>query len=167
MARYCLTGSYIALTFPRASPPVTNAALSTAFQADQHLSTDWSDMTTPTSRYCLPAGHLLLLSTLLRFQRAKRKSWVKWQPAFRLVKVVFVVVNRQHRVQNQTVVPVVSVVVKTKAQNILLLSTLLRFQRDNYLHEITQGVATLYPGLCAGCPFGALLLIIAHQTVHP
>ena len=113
MARYCLTGSYIALTFPRASPPVTNAALSTAFQADQHLSTDWSDMTTPTSRYCLPAGHLLLLSTLLRFQRDKRKSWVKWQPAFRLVKVVFVVVNRQHRVQNQTVVSVVSVVVKT------------------------------------------------------
>ena len=67
MARYCLTGSYIALTFPRASPPVTNAALSTAFQADQHLSTDWSDMPTPTSRYSLPAGHLLLLSTLLRF----------------------------------------------------------------------------------------------------
>ena len=49
-------------------------------------------------------------------QRDKRKSWVKWQPAFRLVKVVFVVVNRQHRVHNQTVVPVVSVVVKTKAQ---------------------------------------------------
>ena len=41
---------------------------------------------------------------------------LKWQPAFRLVKVVFVVVNRQHRVHNQTVVPVVSVVVKTKAQ---------------------------------------------------
>ena len=37
---------------------------------------------------------------------------LKWQPAFRLVKVVFVVVNRQHRVHNQTVVPVVSVVVK-------------------------------------------------------
>ncbi|MDY4927133.1 MAG: hypothetical protein SO142_07965, partial [Prevotella sp.] len=50
-------------------------------------------------------------------QRDKRKSWVKWQPAFRLVKVVFVVVNRQHRVHNQTVVPVVSVVVKTKNQN--------------------------------------------------
>ena len=49
-------------------------------------------------------------------QRDKRKSWFKWQPAFRLVKVVFVVVNRQHRVHNQTVVPVVSVVVKTKAQ---------------------------------------------------
>ena len=53
---------------------------------------------------------------LLRFQRDKRKSRVKWQPDFRLVKVVFVVVNRQHRVHNQTVVPVVSVVVKTKAQ---------------------------------------------------
>ena len=40
-------------------------------------------------------------------------------PAFRLVKVVFVVVNRQHRVHNQTVVPAVSVVVKTKAQKII------------------------------------------------
>ena len=29
------------------------------------------------------------------------------------------------------------------------LSTLLRLQRDHHLHEITQGVATLYPGLCA------------------
>ena len=54
--------------------------------------------------------------TSTRLQRDKRKSRVKWQPAFRLVKVVFVVVNRQHGVQNQTVVPVVSVVVKTKAQ---------------------------------------------------
>ena len=44
---------------------------------------------------------------------------LKWQPAFRLVKVVFVVVFRQHRVQNQTVVPVVCVVVKTKAQKII------------------------------------------------
>ncbi|MDY5034675.1 MAG: hypothetical protein SO064_09385, partial [Prevotella sp.] len=70
------------------------------------------------------ALNILLLSTLLRFtfpfsrrplvQRDKRKNRVKWQPAFRLVKVVFVVVNRQHRVHNQTVVPVVSVVVKTK-----------------------------------------------------
>ena len=56
--------------------------------------------------------------TSTRFQRDKRKSWVKWQPAFRLVKVVFVVVNRQHRVHNQTVVPVVSVVVKTKARQL-------------------------------------------------
>ena len=48
--------------------------------------------------------------------RISRKSMVKWQQAFRLVKVVFVVVNRQHRVPNQTVVPVVSVVVKTKAR---------------------------------------------------
>ena len=54
--------------------------------------------------------------TSTRCKRDKRKSRVKWQPAFRLVKVVFVVVNRQHRVQNQTVVPVVSVVVKTQAQ---------------------------------------------------
>ena len=29
------------------------------------------------------------------------------------------------------------------------LSTLLRLQRDHHLYEITQGVATLYPGLCA------------------
>ena len=50
--------------------------------------------------------------TSTRCKRDKRKSRVKWQPAFRLVKVVFVVVNRQHRVHNQTVVPVVSVVVK-------------------------------------------------------
>ena len=41
---------------------------------------------------------------------------LKRQPAFRLVKVVFVVVNRQHRVQNQTVVPVVSVVVKREGE---------------------------------------------------
>ena len=65
------------------------------------------------------ALNILLLSMLFRFKRDKRKSWVKWQPAFRLVKVVFVVVNRQHRVHNQTVVPVVSVVVKTKAQEII------------------------------------------------
>ena len=59
--------------------------------------------------------------------------------------------------------------------NILLLSTLLRLQRDHHRHEITQGAAALYPGLCAfaltarqlptwtselGCP------IFAHQTVH-
>ena len=60
------------------------------------------------------------LDSAMRAVSAKeRKSWGKWQPAFRLVKVVFVVVNRQHRVHNQTVVPVVSVVVKTKAQKII------------------------------------------------
>ena len=64
------------------------------------------------------ALYVLLLSTLLRFQRDKRKSWVKWQPAFRLVKFVFVVVNRQHRVHNQTVVPVVSVVVKREGDSL-------------------------------------------------
>ena len=47
--------------------------------------------------------------------------------------------------------------VSAKALNIQLLSTLLHFQRDQHLHEITQGVATLYPGLCAGCPFGATI----------
>ena len=31
----------------------------------------------------------------------------------------------------------------------LLLSTLLRLQRDHHQHEITQGAAALYPGLCA------------------
>ena len=39
--------------------------------------------------------------------------------------------------------------VSAKALYVRLLSTLLRFQRDHHLHEITQGVATLYPGLCA------------------
>ena len=38
---------------------------------------------------------------------------------------------------------------RAKALYVLLLSTLLRLQRDHHLHEITQGVATLYPGLCA------------------
>ena len=52
-------------------------------------------------------------------QRDKRKSCVKWQPAFRLVKVVFVVVNRQHRVHNQAVVPVVCVVVERNLLNVV------------------------------------------------
>ena len=39
--------------------------------------------------------------------------------------------------------------VSAKSLYVLLLSTLLRLQRDHHLHEITQGVATLYPGLCA------------------
>ena len=39
--------------------------------------------------------------------------------------------------------------VSAKALCILLLSTLLRLQCDHHLHEIAQGVATLYPGLCA------------------
>ena len=38
---------------------------------------------------------------------------------------------------------------KRKSVIILLLSTLLRLQRDHNLHKITQGVAALYPGLCA------------------
>ena len=33
MARYCLPGSRTGTTFPRASPPVTTASLSTALQA--------------------------------------------------------------------------------------------------------------------------------------
>ena len=32
---------------------------------------------------------------------------------------------------------------------------------------IYPGCRFAYPGLCAGCPFRALLLIFAHQTVHP
>ena len=43
---------------------------------------------------------------------------LKWQPAFRLVKVVFVVVNRQHSARSkQTVVIVVSVVVKKNSMS--------------------------------------------------
>ena len=38
MARYCLTGSRMGTTYPRASPPVTTASLSTALQAGRHLS---------------------------------------------------------------------------------------------------------------------------------
>ena len=38
---------------------------------------------------------------------------------------------------------------RAKALYVLLLSTLLRLQREHHLHEVTQGVATLYPGLCA------------------
>ena len=74
----------------------------------------------PGCRYALPLamrslGFAFPFSRRPLVQRDKRKSWVKWQPAFRLVKVVFVVVNRQHRVHNQTVVPVV---VKTKARQL-------------------------------------------------
>ena len=39
--------------------------------------------------------------------------------------------------------------VSAKALFVLLLSTLLHLQRAYQLHQITQGVATLYPGLCA------------------
>ena len=45
--------------------------------------------------------------------------------------------------------------------------TLLRLQRARTMSHYTQGAATLYPGLCVGCPFRALLLIFVHQTVHP
>ena len=37
MARYYLTGSCMGTTYPRASPPVTTASLSTALQAGRHL----------------------------------------------------------------------------------------------------------------------------------
>ena len=66
---------------------------------------------------CLCCYCCYYISVVFQNPQAKNSSKnLKWQPAFRLVKVVFVVVNRQHRVHNQTVVPVVSVVVKTKAQ---------------------------------------------------
>ena len=38
---------------------------------------------------------------------------------------------------------------RAKALSVLLVSMLLPFQGDHQLHAITQGVATLYPGLCA------------------
>ena len=80
---------------------------------------------------CLCCYCCYYISVVFQNPQAKNSSKnLKWQPAFRLVKVVFVVVNRQHRVHNQTVVPVVSVVVKTKAQKVL--STLLRLQRDKH-----------------------------------
>ena len=69
---------------------------------------------------CLCCYCCYYISVVFQNLQAKNSSKnLKWQPAFRLVKVVFVVVNRQHRVHNQTVVPVVSVVVKTKAQKII------------------------------------------------
>ena len=66
--------------------------------------------------------------------------------------------------------------VSAKALYILLLSTLLRLQRVIILHEITQGAATLYPGLCAFAltarpsPTWTSELgysIFEHQTVYP
>ena len=39
--------------------------------------------------------------------------------------------------------------VSAKALYILLLYMLLPFLGDHHLHEITQGAAALYPGLCA------------------
>ena len=62
---------------------------------------------------CLCCYCCYYISVVFQNPQAKNSSKnLKWQPAFRLVKVVFVVVNRQHRVQNHTVVPDVSVVVK-------------------------------------------------------
>ena len=66
--------------------------------------------------------------------------------------------------------------VSAKALCILLLSTLLRLQRDHHLYEIAQGVATLYPGLCTFALTARQLpswnselgySIFAHQIVHP
>ena len=64
------------------------------------------------TRYCLTGSRTGIFN---RGLRPRLRTLRLVQPS-RLVKVVFVVVNRQHRVHNQTVVPVVSVVVKTKAQ---------------------------------------------------
>ena len=65
---------------------------------------------------CLCCYCCYYISVVFQNPQAKNSSKnLKWQPAFRLEKVVFVVVNRQHRVHNHTVVPVVYVVVKTKA----------------------------------------------------
>ena len=64
--------------------------------------------------------------------------------------------------------------VSAKALYILLLSTLLRLQRGHHLHEIAQGVAALYPGLCAfaltaragQCVFGEQVVRINHEQFH-
>ena len=89
---------------------VTTASLSTALQAGRRLSPGWSRRGTT-----LQAAAWAQQSAcgFWKTTETTGTTSLKWQPAFRLVKVVFVVVNRQHRVQNQTVVPVVSVVVKT------------------------------------------------------
>ena len=39
--------------------------------------------------------------------------------------------------------------VSAKALSVKRMSMFLRCKRNNYRHENTQGVATLYPGLCA------------------
>ena len=95
---------------------VTDASLSTALQAGRHLSPGWSRRGTT-----LQAAAWAQQSAcgFWKTTETTGTTSLKRQPAFRLVKVVFVVVNRQHRVHNQTVVPVVSVVVKTKAQKII------------------------------------------------
>ena len=125
MARYCLTGSRMGTTYPRASPPVTTASLSIAFQAIPLTFYDNTDNNIQhrqlrlllQQKSCLCCYCCYYISVVFQNTQAKNSSKnLKWQPAFRLVKVVFVVVNRQHRVHNQTVVPVVSVVVKTKVQ---------------------------------------------------
>ena len=78
---------------------------------------------------CLCCYCCYYISVVFQNPQAKNSSKnLKWQPAFRLVKVVFVVVNRQHRVHNQTVVPVVSVVVKTKAQKRSLCCRLKKYE---------------------------------------
>ena len=64
--------------------------------------------------------------------------------------------------------------VSAKALYILLLSTLLRLQCDHHLHEIAQGVATLYPGLCASaltvragqCVFGEQVVRVNQEQFH-
>ena len=55
---------------------------------------------------------------------------------------------------------------RAKALNVLLLSMLLPLQGDHHPHEITQGVASLCPGLCASAPSGrAGLLLLAYTRV--
>ena len=94
---------------------VTDASLSTALQAGRRLSPGWSRRGTT-----LQAAAWAQQSAcgFWKTTETTGTTSLKWQPAFRLVKVVFVVVNRQHRVHNHTVVPVVSVVVKTKARQL-------------------------------------------------
>ena len=56
--------------------------------------------------------------------------------------------------------------VSAEALYVLLLSTLLPFQGDNHPHVITQGVATLYPGLCSFAPTARNHRSSLHYLAH-
>ena len=56
--------------------------------------------------------------------------------------------------------------VSAKALYVLLLYMLLPFQGDNHPHDITQGVATLYPGLCSFAPTARNHRLSLHYLAH-
>ena len=56
--------------------------------------------------------------------------------------------------------------VSAKALYVLLLYMLLPFQGDNHPHDITQGVATLYPGLCSFAPTAQNHRLSLHYLAH-